>query len=186
MSSANRRMHNGPCTNGDGCVVVIDCSAWSPLGTSWTGWVRLSIPDGHLLLSWRTPLVNCSRLHCWSSHKVDEWLEPVLPLCLGFCRSATDLLYARLCQMSFLKSMKLWNRLCWCCRCFSMMTRLWKICSTVLHPGLSPSLLWAWKQVQMMEIAKHVKGVKTDPNNRNHYACIRHKNRSNWRKSLST
>ena len=28
--------------------------AWSSLGTSWTRWVRVSIPDGHLLLSRRT------------------------------------------------------------------------------------------------------------------------------------
>ena len=31
-----------------------------------------------------------------------------------------------------LKCMKLWNRLCWCCSCFSMITRLLRICSTVL------------------------------------------------------
>ena len=35
--------------------------------------------------------------------------------------------------------MKLLNRLRWCCKCFSVMTRLLKICSTVLRPGLKPA-----------------------------------------------
>ena len=34
--------------------------------------------------------------------------------------------------------MKFWNRSCWCCRCFSMMTRLLKSCSTALKPGRKP------------------------------------------------
>ena len=56
--------------------------AWSSRGTSWTGWVRVSIPNGRLLLSWRTPLADCSRgLQCWSYHILPEWLELVLPLC---------------------------------------------------------------------------------------------------------
>ena len=50
--------------------------AWSSLGTSWRGWVRVSIPDRHLLLSWKVPLADC-----WSSRIVPKWLEPVLPLC---------------------------------------------------------------------------------------------------------
>ena len=59
--------------------------AWSSLGTSWTGWVRVNIPDGLLLLSWRIPLADCSRwLHCWNSHIVPEWLELALPLCWSF------------------------------------------------------------------------------------------------------
>ena len=53
--------------------------AWSTLETNWTGWVRASIPDGHVLLSWRTPWADCSRGLCsWSSHIVPEWLDLVL------------------------------------------------------------------------------------------------------------
>ena len=41
--------------------------AWSSLGTSRTGWVNVNIPDGHELLSWITPVADCSRgLHCWT------------------------------------------------------------------------------------------------------------------------
>ena len=65
--------------------------AWSPPGTSWTGWVRVSIPDGHLLLSCRTPLADCSwGLPCWS-YVVPEWLELVLHLCWSFWGPATGL-----------------------------------------------------------------------------------------------
>ena len=39
--------------------------AWYSLGTSWTGLLRVSISYGHILLSWRTLLADCSRgLHC--------------------------------------------------------------------------------------------------------------------------
>ena len=34
---------------------------------------------------------------------------------------------------------EVWNRSRWCCRCFCMMTRLLKICSTVLRPDLKPA-----------------------------------------------
>ena len=40
---------------------------------------------------------------------------------------------------AFFESMKLWIRSRWCCRCFSTMTWLSKICSTVLQPGLKPA-----------------------------------------------
>ena len=40
---------------------------------------------------------------------------------------------------AFLKSMKSWNRSRWCCKRFSMMTRLLKISSTVLRPALKPA-----------------------------------------------
>ena len=80
--------------------------AWSFLGTGWTGLVKVSIPDGHLLLSWRTFQADCSRgPHSWSSHIVSEWLELVLPLCWSFWRPATGV-HARL-SNAFLKSMKL-------------------------------------------------------------------------------
>ena len=36
-------------------------SAWSSPETSWTVWLWVSIHDGHLLLSWRTPLADCSK-----------------------------------------------------------------------------------------------------------------------------
>ena len=63
-------------------------------------------PDGHLLLSWRTPVADCSRgLHFWISHIVPEWLEPVLPLCWSFWGPATGL-HARLCQTP---SWSLWS-----------------------------------------------------------------------------
>ena len=40
--------------------------------------MRVSIPDGLLLLSSRAPLADCSReLYCWSLHVVSEWLELV-------------------------------------------------------------------------------------------------------------
>ena len=72
--------------------------AWSSPGTSWTGRVRVRIPDGHLLLFWRTPLADSSRgLHCWSSHIVSEWLESILPLCWNVW-GPTAGLHARLCQ----------------------------------------------------------------------------------------
>ena len=77
---------------------------WSSLGTSWTEWMRICIPDGCLLLSWRTPL-RSRGLHCWSSHIVPEWLEPVLPLCWSFWRPATGL-HVGLCQMP---SLSLWS-----------------------------------------------------------------------------
>ena len=71
---------------------------WSYLGQSWTGWVRVSISDGHLLLSWKTPLADCSRgLNCWSSRIVPGWLKPVLLLCWSFWGPATGL-DARFCQ----------------------------------------------------------------------------------------
>ena len=43
---------------------------------------------------------------------------------------------------AFFKPMKLWNRSRWCCMCFSMMTRLLKICSIVLRSGLKNGLLF--------------------------------------------
>ena len=80
--------------------------AWPYVGTFWIGWVRVSIPDRHLLLSWKTPLAGCSRgLHCWSFHIVPEWLELVLPLCWSFWGPTTGL-HARLCQMP---SWSLWS-----------------------------------------------------------------------------
>ena len=104
--------------------------------------MRVSMPDGHLLLSWRTPLADCSAgQHCWSSHVVPEWLEPVLPLLRTCLRPACQIL-----SKAFLKSMKHW-----CCRCFSTMTWLLKICSTALQPGLNVLVLlpavpkpWPW------------------------------------------
>ena len=57
---------------------------------------------------------------------------------------------------AFLKSMKLWKRSRLCYRCFSMMTRLLKICSTVLRPGLKPACsstssfsALAWSQMRI-------------------------------------
>ena len=71
---------------------------FSSLGTSWTGGVRVRIPDGLLLLSWRTPLADRSRgLHCWSSQIVSEWLKLVLHLCWSFWGPDTGL-HARLYQ----------------------------------------------------------------------------------------
>ena len=46
--------------------------------------------------------------------------------------------HARLCQ-SLVEAIKLRNRSCWWYRCVSMMTRLLRICSTVLRPGLKPA-----------------------------------------------
>ena len=72
--------------------------AWSSLRTSWTRLVRVSIPDGLLLLSWRTPLADCSRgLHYWSSHSVPECFEIVLHLCWTFWGPAKGL-HIRFCQ----------------------------------------------------------------------------------------
>ena len=93
----------GPSTTGDGLWW-----SWSSPGTSWTR--RIGILDRHLLLSRRTPLADCSRgLHCWSSHIVPEWLEPVLPLCWSFWGPATGL-HARLCQTP---SWSLWLKHGW-------------------------------------------------------------------------
>ena len=115
--------------------------AWS-LETSWTGWVRISVSDRHLLLSWRTPVADCCRgLPCWNSHIVPERLEPVTEV--RTChRPACPTLWN-----ASLTSMTLWNRLCWCCRCFSRMTQALKICSTELWPGLNllvllPAVPW--------------------------------------------
>ena len=54
--------------------------------------MRVSTPDRHLLLFWRTPIAGCSRgLYYWSSDTVPEWFEPVLPLCWSFWGPATGL-----------------------------------------------------------------------------------------------
>ena len=75
---------------------------WSSLETSWTEWVRVSIPGRLLLLSRRTSLPDCWRgLCCWSSRVVSVWLELVLRLSWSVWGPATDL-HARLCQTPFL------------------------------------------------------------------------------------
>ena len=126
MSSANRRLHILAfyrwrwIYSGHGVF-----AAWSSsLGTSRTGWVRVSIPDEQLLLSWRTPLADCPRgLHCWRSYTVPKWLEPVHSLWWSFWGPATGL-HARLCQTPS------WSlRICGTdrtgvVRCFCMITRL--------------------------------------------------------------
>ena len=101
MSSAVRRLHMAFHQWRWICGGHRLFPSWSSLGTSWTGWMRVSIADGHLLLSWRTPLDDCSRgLHCWSAQIVPEWLEPILHLCWSFWGPATDL-HARLCQTPY-------------------------------------------------------------------------------------
>ena len=111
--------------------------AWSSLGTSWTGRVSVSIPDGHLVLSWRTPLADCSKgLHSWSSHITPEWLESVPPLCWNFWGPATGL-HATLWN-AFLKSMKLWNRSRWCCRYFFWLN-YWRSVLLCLKPTCFPA-----------------------------------------------
>ena len=81
-------------------------SAWSSLRTTLNRVGESKHP-------WWTPTVVLKnspnwlfkRMHCWSSHIVPEWLEPVLTLCWSFCRPATGL-HARL-SNAFLKSPKL-------------------------------------------------------------------------------
>ena len=95
MLSANRRLHIG---HWDGCVRwswSVSCMIFS---RNKLKRMNESIPNGHLVFSWRTPLANCSKgLHCWSSRIVPHWLEPVLPLCWSFWGPATGV-HARLCQ----------------------------------------------------------------------------------------
>ena len=109
----------------------------SSLGTSWTRWARVSIPDGHLLLSWRTPITDCSRrLHCLGSHIVPEWIKPVLSLWWRFWGPARGLL-ARLCQMP---SWSLWT--CGTDGAVVSGASLWwllKIYSTALRPDPKPT-----------------------------------------------
>ena len=118
-SSANRRSHKGlPSMEMCGGHGVF--SAWSSLRTSWTGRVRVCIPDWHLLLYWIIPTADCSRrLHCWSSHIMAEWLEPFLHLYWSFCWPATGL-HARLCQTP---SWSLWS--CWTYRADVVGASLW-------------------------------------------------------------
>ena len=62
----------------------------------------ISIPDGLLLLSWRTPLADCSiGLQCWSSHIVPECLQLVLHLHWSFWRPVKGL-HASECGVSLL------------------------------------------------------------------------------------
>ena len=106
---------------------------WSSLGTSWTGWLRVTIPDRHLLLSWTTPLAGCSRAEdCTAGVLIQSaWTSPssVLKL-LRTCHRPACQILSNACW----KSKKLQDRLRWCCRCFSVMTQLLtlKICATVL------------------------------------------------------
>ena len=95
---------------------------------------------GHLLLSWWTPLADCSRgLHCLSFHRLPEWLEPTHPLCWSLPGPATGL-HARLCQTP---SWSLWS--CGTDRAGVVEASLWwllKICSTVLQTGLKTCLFF--------------------------------------------
>ena len=118
---------------------------WSSLGTSWTGWVRVRIPDGYPVVlknfpSWqlkRTALLVFSR-GAWMAWTSPSSILKLLRTChMPACQTLSN---------AFLKFMKLQNRSCWCCRCFSVMTWLLKICSTVLWicstvlwPGLKPA-----------------------------------------------
>ena len=101
------------------------------------------------------PMADCPRrLHCWSSHTVPQWLEPVLHLSGtgSFWGLATGL-RARLLSNAFLKSTNLWNRWGWCCGSFSMMTWRFKICSTVLQPGVQPTTLRLKKKYLLENVA---------------------------------
>ena len=92
MLSASRRLHIGlPPMEMDVWWSRSVC-AWSFLGISWTGWVRISIPDGHLLSSWRPPVADWSRgLHCWSSH---IWCPNGLNQSFHYVEASEDLLQA--------------------------------------------------------------------------------------------
>ena len=98
-----------------------------------------------------------SMSHCWTptvvSKNSSSWLfkrtallEFLYSAWMAWTRPPSMLKRLRICYRPacqallnvFLKSMKLWNRSCWCCRCFSMMTWLLKIWSNVLRPGLKP------------------------------------------------
>ena len=102
MLSANCRLLMGlPPMEIDVCGHGV-FPAWSSLGTSWIGWVRVSIPDRHLLLSWRTPPAVCSRgLHCWSSHSA--WLVWTSPFSSKLPRTCHRLACQTL-SKAFLKS----------------------------------------------------------------------------------
>ena len=98
---ANRKLHMG--------LPPMEMDAWWPWSISCMRFSRnklnrmceMSVLDGHLLLSWRTPLADCSRgLHSWSSHRVPKWLQPVLPPCLSLWGPATGLL-AKIYQTPF-------------------------------------------------------------------------------------
>ena len=125
MSLANRRLHMAFLQWRSMCGGHGVFPAWSSLGTSLTEWVKISIPEEHLLLSWRTPPLAIQ----------EDCTAGVLIKCLDslnqsflYIKASKDLPQAWLCQTPS-KSIKLWNRSCWC---FSMMTQLLKICSTVL------------------------------------------------------
>ena len=97
MSLANRRLRMGLPPMEMNIWWSKNVCAWASLGTSWTGWVRLSIPIGHQLLSWKIPLAVCSRgIYCWSSHSA-LMAEAALLIYLSF-RGPSTSLHARLCQ----------------------------------------------------------------------------------------
>ena len=134
MSSANCRLHK------DLTPMEMDVW-WSYAVVSCMIFSRNKLKKmGESKHPWRIPTVVLKnfprKLHCWSSHMVPEWLEPP--------RSSSMLKLLRTCHRpacqtlsnAFLKTKKLWNKSHWCCMCCFMMTRLLKVCSTVLRPGL--------------------------------------------------
>ena len=80
MSSANRKLHMGlpPMEMDVWLSWSVFCMIFSR--NKWTGWVRVSIREGHLLLSWETPLADfLTVLHFRSSHvnsALMAWTSP--------------------------------------------------------------------------------------------------------------
>ena len=94
---------------------------------------------------WRTPTVVLKNSPSWL-FKSTALLEFPYSAWIAWTRPSSmlqllNICYRPACQTlsnAFLKPMKMWDRSCWCCRCFSMTWPL-NICSTALRPGLKPA-----------------------------------------------
>ena len=139
MSSANQRLHMG--------LPPMEMNVWWSWSVSYkifsrNKWNRM----GESKHSWWAPAVVLKNSPNWL-FKRTALLEISYSGCMAWTRLSRMLKLPRTCYRlachtlsdAFLNSMKLWNTSCWCCRCFSMVTCLLKLCSTVLWPGPKPS-----------------------------------------------
>ena len=138
MSSANCRSHMG--------LPTMDIDVW----WSWSVFCMIFSRNklnrmGESKHLWQTPTVVLKNYLSLPFQRT-ALLELSYRAWMAWTNPSTVLKLLRTCHRhacqnlssTFWKSMKLWNRLRWHCRCFFVMTRLLKICSTVLRPGLTP------------------------------------------------
>ena len=102
---------------------------------------------------WRTRTVVLKNSPSWLFEKT-ALLEFSCSAWMAWISPSSVLKFLRTCHKPasytlsnfFLKSMKMWNRSSWCCRCFSMMTQLLKAWPTVLRTGLKPACSSTYQQ----------------------------------------